>query len=38
VEDEKCSLENIRIENNINNVSQGNMIQLCNDDEFNVGF
>jgi DNA-directed RNA polymerase II subunit RPB1 len=38
IDDEKCSLDTIRIANDINNVKQGNMTVLCNNDDFNVGF
>jgi DNA-directed RNA polymerase II subunit RPB1 len=38
VEDDRCSLDNIRISNDIHNIKQGNFVNVCNDDDFNVGF
>jgi DNA-directed RNA polymerase beta' subunit len=38
VDDEKCSLDKIRIASSIGNIKVGNMSVLCNDDDFNVGF
>jgi len=38
VDEDKCSLENIRIQNDIKNIKQGHMVELCNDDTFDVGF
>jgi hypothetical protein len=30
VDEDKCSLENIRIQNDIKNIKQGHMVELCN--------
>jgi DNA-directed RNA polymerase II subunit RPB1 len=37
-DDDKCAFDNIMITNDINNIKQGNMIHICGDDDFNVGF
>jgi len=38
VDDQSCALDNIRINDDIRNITNGNMTNLCNDDDFNVGF
>jgi DNA-directed RNA polymerase II subunit RPB1 len=38
VDDDKCAIDNIRISNDINNVKQGNFVNVCNDEDLNVGF
>ena len=37
VENDECAVENIRISNNVEDITQGNLT-VCNDDDFNVGF
>jgi len=34
----KCSADSIRIENNIGNIKRSNVIQICDDNKYNIGF